>query len=382
MKRPPTRDIILLFVTTRLLLVMVTYFGYTLLVVPKDSTIPVNMVSLLTSWNHWDATNYVRMAQFGYQNVYDLAFFPLFPALIWTFGHLLGNWSYLLVGTVISNLALLGALFVIYQLAVESLGEQVAHRTLLYLCIFPTAFFFFAAYNESLFLLLTASAFLAMRRQRWWLAGILGMLAALTRSAGLFLVVPYMWELWVSQGSITATRQKILLRLLPIALIPLGMAFYCLYCWKVWGDPIAFATVQSHWARQLSWPWQGIFVSLYELFWVQPFGSFNEVHIVLDLSATAGFIVLAVLGWRKLRLRISYNLWLGILIFYGLISPALVRHDALQSNQRFVLEMFPAFFILATFGVKHPRLHEALMLVFPVLLATLSVLFVTNRWMV
>jgi len=361
---------------------MVTYFGYILLVVPKDSTMPVNMFSLLNSWNHWDATNYVRIAQYGYQNVYDLAFFPLFPALIWTFGHLLGNWSYLLAGTVISNLALLGALFVIYQLAVESLGEQVAYRTLLYLCIFPTAFFFFAAYNESLFLLLTAGAFLAMRRQRWWLAGILGMLAALTRSAGLFLVIPYLWELWVSQGSITATRQKILLRFLPIVLIPLGMAFYCLYCWNAWGDPFAFATVQSHWARHLSWPWLGILVSLYELFWVQPFGSFNEVHIVLDLSATIGFIVLAILSWRKLRLRTSYNLWLGILIFYGLIYPALTRHDVVQSNQRFVLEMFPAFFVLAALGVKHPRLHEALMLIFPLLLATLSILFVTNRWMV
>jgi len=382
MKRPPTRDIILLFVATRILLVMVTYFGYILLVVPKDSTIPVNIIALLTSWDHWDATNYVRIAQFGYQKVYDLAFFPLFPALIWTISHVLGNWSYLFVGTVISNLALLGALFVIYQLAVESLGEQVAHRTLLYLCIFPTAFFFFAAYNESLFLLLTASAFLAMRRQHWWLAGILGMLAALTRSAGLFLVIPYLWELWVSRGSIIAPRQKILFRLLPIVLIPLGTALYCLYCWNAWGDPIAFVTVQSHWARQLSWPWLGILVSLYELFWVQPFGSFNEVHIVLDLSATIGFIVLAVLGWRKIRLRFSYNLWLGILIFYSLISPALTRHDVVQSNQRFILEMFPAFFVLAALGVKHPRLHEALMLTFPVLLSTLSVLFVMNRWMV
>src|SRR5215471_14244073 len=199
MKRPPTRDIILLFVVTRLLLVMVTYFGYILLVVPKDSTMPVNMFSLLNSWNHWDATNYVRIAQYGYQNVYDLAFFPLYPALIWTFGHLLGNWSYLLAGTVISNLALLGALFVIYQLAVESLGEQVAYRTLLYLCIFPTAFFFFAAYNEALFLLLTSGCFLAMRRQRWWLAGLLGMLAALTRSAGALLVIPYLYEVWAQR---------------------------------------------------------------------------------------------------------------------------------------------------------------------------------------
>src|SRR6266481_2208899 len=318
MKRPPIRDIIWLFIATRLLLVMVSYFGYILLTVPKDSLVGVNTLAFFTSWNRWDAANYVRIAQFGYQRVYDTAFFPLFPLLISAIAHLLGSWSYLLVGTLLSNAALLGSLFVIYQLAVESQGEQVAGRTLLYLCIFPTAFFFFAAYNESLFLLLTSGAFLAMRRQRWWLAGILGMLAAITRPAGLFLGVIYLWELWVSQGSIIATRQKIMLRLLPIVLIPLGTAIYCLYCWNVWGDPIAFVTVQSHWARQLSWPWQGILVSLYELFWAQPFGSFNEVHIVLDLSATIGFIVLAVLGWRKLRLRFSYNLWLGMLIFYGL----------------------------------------------------------------
>src|SRR5215471_16529317 len=382
MKRPPTRDIILLFVVTRLLLVMVTYFGYILLVVPKDSTMPVNMVSLLTSWNHWDATNYVRIAQYGYQNVYDLAFFPLYPALIWTFGHLLGNWSYLLAGTVISNLALLGALFVIYQLAVESLGEQVAYRTLLYLCIFPTAFFFFAAYNESLFLLLTSGAFLAMRRQHWWLAGILGMLAAKTRPAGLFLGVIYLWELWASGESLSAARQRIWLRLLPILLIPVGLACYCVYCWLTFGDPLAFMAVQSHWARQLAWPWQGIGVSLYELFWNQPFGSFNEVHIILDLGATLSFIVLAIVGWRKPLLRTSYNIWLSMLLFYSLISPALVRHDALQSNQRFVLEMFPAFIILAALGVKYPRLHQALILVFPTLLATLSILFILNRWMV
>ncbi|HET8851160.1 MAG TPA: mannosyltransferase family protein, partial [Ktedonobacteraceae bacterium] len=332
MKRPPTRDIIWLFVATRLLLVMVSYFGYILLTVPKDSQVGVNTTAFFTSWNRWDAANYVRIAQFGYQRVYDTAFLPLFPLLISAIAHLLGSWSYLLVGMILSNAALLGSLFVIYQLAVEVQGEQVAQRTLIYLCIFPTAFFFFAAYNESLFLLLTSGAFLAMRRQRWWLAGILGMLAATTRPAGLFLDVIYLWELWASRESVAAARQRIWLRLLPILLIPLGLIGYCVYCWMTFGNPVAFVTVQSHWARQLAWPWQGIGVSLYELFWNQPFGSFNEVHIILDLGATLGFIVLAILGWRKLRT--SYNLWLGMLLFYSLISPALVRHDALQSNQR------------------------------------------------
>ncbi len=380
MKRAPVRDIIWLFVATRLILVMVTYVGYILLTAPKYSSNPVDIVGILASWNHWDAANYVRIAQFGYQTPYDVAFFPLFPLLITAFAHILGSWSYLLVGTIISNAALLGALFVIYQLAVEAGGERVAQRTLLYLCIFPTAFYFFAPYNESLFLLLTASTFLAMRQQRWWLAGLLGLLAALTRSAGILLVVPYMVELWTTRESITASRQNMLFRVLPILLIPLGTALYAIYCWHISGNPLDFIAVQSHWGRHTTWPWQGIWQSLTEIFWYQPFGSFNEVHNLLDLSATLAFIALAIVG--KNKLRASYSFWMGLALLYMILSPATVALDPLESNQRFVLEMFPAFITLSMLGIKHPRLHQAIMLAFPTLLATLSILFIMNRWMV
>jgi len=380
MKRAPVRDIIWLFVATRLILVMVTYVGYILLTAPKYSSNPVDIVGILASWNHWDAANYVRIAQFGYQTPYDVAFFPLFPLLITAFAHILGSWSYLLVGTIISNAALLGALFVIYQLAVEAGGEQVAQRTLLYLCIFPTAFYFFAPYNESLFLLLTASTFLAMRQQRWWLAGLLGLLAALTRSAGILLVIPYMVELWTTRESITASRQNMLFRILPILLIPLGTALYAIYCWHISGNPLDFIAVQSHWGRHTTWPWQGIWQSLTEIFWYQPFGSFNEVHNLLDLSATLAFIALAIVG--KNKLRASYSFWMGLALLYMILSPATVALDPLESNQRFVLEMFPAFITLSMLGIKHPRLHQAIMLAFPSLLATLSILFIMNRWMV
>ncbi|TMC37732.1 MAG: hypothetical protein E6J31_12575 [Chloroflexi bacterium] len=380
MKRAPVRDIIWLFVATRLILVMVTYVGYILLTAPKYSSNPVDIVGILASWNHWDAANYVRIAQFGYQTPYDVAFFPLFPLLITAFAHILGSWSYLLVGTIISNAALLGALFVIYQLAVETGGEQVAQRTLLYLCIFPTAFYFFAPYNESLFLLLTASTFLAMRQQRWWLAGLLGLLAALTRSAGILLVIPYMVELWTTRESITASRQNMLFRISPILLIPLGTALYAIYCWHISGNPLDFIAVQSHWGRHTTWPWQGIWQSLTEIFWYQPFGSFNEVHNLLDLSATLAFIALAIVG--KNKLRASYSFWMGLALLYMILSPATVALDPLESNQRFVLEMFPAFITLSMLGIKHPRLHQAIMLAFPSLLATLSILFIMNRWMV
>src|SRR5712691_7611446 len=214
MKRVPIRDILWVFMLTRLLLVLVTYFGYILLTAEKYSSTPVDVVALFTSWNHWDAANYVRIAQFGYESKFDLAFFPLFPLLISGFGHVLGDWAYLAAGTLISNAALFALLIVMYELAVDIGGEKVARRTVLYLCIFPAALFFFAAYNESLFILLTASMFLALRRQRWWVAGLLGLLAALTRSAGVLLVIPYLYELWVARERILATRRNFLLGVL------------------------------------------------------------------------------------------------------------------------------------------------------------------------
>ena len=389
MKRAPIADILWLFVATRLLLVAATFIGFILFPVPPHvyPVQPVDVMGLLTSWNHWDAVHYIQIAQSGYQNIFDTAFFPLFPLLIKGGALLLGNQGYIAMGMILSNLALLGALFVLYQIATDMFGEQVGRRTILYLCIFPTAFFFFAPYNESLFLLLTASAFLALRRQKWWLAGVLGFFAALTRSAGLLLVFPYLYELWIArkdlpdEGRNTLHRVwQTLPRLLPIALIPLGILIYAFYCWRVFHDPLAFSTVQSHWDRQLTLPGVGIFHALVELFFVQPFGSFYEVHILIDLTATIGFILLAILGWRTLRS--SYTLWIGLLLFFTLISPAIHQADALVSTQRFVLEMFPGFITLAALSIKHPRLHSALMIAFPFFQAILAVLFVLNRWMV
>lgn len=389
MKRAPIADILWLFVATRLLLIAATYIGYILFPVPPHvyPVQPVDVVGLLTSWNHWDAVHYVQIAQSGYQNIFDTAFFPLFPLLIKGGALLLGNHGYIAMGMIISNLALLGALFVLYQIATDMLGEQVGRRAILYLCLFPTAFFFFAPYNESLFLLLTASAFLALRRQKWWLAGALGFLAALTRSAGLLLVFPYLNELWVARKGLADDEQsasrrtwQALPQLLPVVLIPLGTLVYAFYCWRVFHDPLAFSTVQSHWDRQLTVPGVGIVYALGQLFFVQPFGSFYEVHILIDLAATIGFIVLAILGWRKLRS--SYTLWIGLLLFYTFISPAIHQPDALVSTQRFVLEMFPGFITLAALSIKRPRLHSALLMAFPFFQAILAVLFVLNRWMV
>ncbi len=375
-----TWNIVLLFIATRFVLVAITYIGYILLTAPKYSSTSVDIVALLNTWNHWDASNYIRIAQYGYQTQDDLAFFPLFPLLISCVSHVLGSWSYLLVGTLISNGALLAAFFLLHQLAQEVAGEQVARRTVLYLCIFPTAFYFFAAYNESLFLMLVVSSFLAIRNQHWWLAGILGFLAALTRSAGVLLVLPFLYELWQTRKRMGVTTLSLVGKLSSIALIPIGTLVYSVYCWITVKNPLAFVTVQDAYGRHLQWPWVGLWQGITALLFGQPFGSASQAHLLLDLSATLGFLLLLIVGWRKLP--VSYSLWTGILLLYILLDPAMDKPDILLSNQRFVLEMFPAFITLALLSVRYPRLHQALIIIFPTLLATLSIVFVMNHWLV
>jgi hypothetical protein len=381
MKRLPLRNIFWIFITTRLLLTFLTYIAYILLTAAKYSNTPVDVTMLFSSWNHWDAANYVRIAQYGYQRV-DLAFFPLFPLLITAIGHLLGSWSYLLVGTLISNAALFGMLCILYYLATDIAGDEIARRSLLYICIFPTAFFFFAAYNESLYLLFATATFLALYKQHWALAGLMGLLAALTRSAGVLLVIPYLYQLWIQRKELFSCRRTFLFSIAPIALIPTGTLLYALYCWVTVGNPLEFIAVQQHSGRHLSWPWAGIWqaISALILFHPQAFGSANQAHLLLDLSATLGFILLIVVGWR--RLPESYSIWMSVLMVYFLLYPATEKPDVLLSNQRFVLELFPAFITLALLGKQYPRLHTTVLLIFSTLLAVLSIAFIMNRWVV
>ena len=57
--------------------------------------------------------------------------------------------------------------------------------------VFPVAFVFSFIYSESLFLLVTLTAFYYARRGSWALAGAAGLMATLTRSSGLLLFCPW-----------------------------------------------------------------------------------------------------------------------------------------------------------------------------------------------
>ncbi len=157
-----------------------------------------NLNLLLFSWLHWDAKAYLNISYLGYHHQPDVGFFPLWPLTQHIGGSLLGGSfpvSYYLAGLLLANLFFYFDLVLLYQLIAKGFGPAVARRLLFYFSFSPFALFFFAGYAESLFVLLTLMMFLCLQRGHphdWWLAGLCGLLATLTRSAGLMLVIPFL----------------------------------------------------------------------------------------------------------------------------------------------------------------------------------------------
>ncbi|MFO3797012.1 MAG: mannosyltransferase family protein, partial [Anaerolineales bacterium] len=142
----------------------------------------------LALWQRWDALHYQAIAERGYE-AFDTALFtpPLYPFLMHLLSPLFG--STLVAGIFVATIAYAIGLSLFYQLALLELSrERAAQRALIYLMLFPTAFFFFAPYTESLFFLGSVGPMLALRRNEWLRAGLWGSLAAASRLPGALIV--------------------------------------------------------------------------------------------------------------------------------------------------------------------------------------------------
>ena len=209
----------------------------------------------LWTWKRWDALHYVNLADLGYSGYIEdgkhlfLVFFPLYPWLMRLVSALIGNT--MAAGLLISFLSYAGGCVYLYKLAAWELGEEAAKRTVLFLSVFPYAFFFGGIMTESLFFLTTAAALWHIRRHRWWLAGLFGVLAAMTRMHGILLIGAAAAELVEDRGRFDGRE---IARRLPVLLMPvLGTLVYLLLNWRVGGDPFTFTVMQEHWSQGYCW---------------------------------------------------------------------------------------------------------------------------------
>ena len=302
----------------------------------------------ITAWERADALWFLSIASHGYRlDDNSAAFFPLFPMLIKAVAWLAGG-RFLLAGFVVSNVALLTGLVVLYKLTAETFSDLLARRTVLYLCLFPTAFFLFAPFSESLFFAFAVGSLYAARHRRWALAGTLGAGAALTRSVGILLCVVLAVEA-LHQARSRKAEQSLpqTVGVLALCALPaLGTLSYLGY-WHLRGsDWLTPFRAQGGWSREPSTPWHTLLQGVRS--GTNDIGGYPGGYWTFDLLVVALALALGV--WVARRTRPAY----GVYAWLSLVFPmTLIFADRpLMSMPRFVLPIFPLFWALARFSER------------------------------
>ena len=326
-----------IYLATHLALLILTYCS-ALFTLGNFSLKSLPVSTLWMSWYRWDSGHYTAIATNGYDAAWRTAFFPSFPLLERLLSFVTHN--PFVAGLIISNIAGLFMLAALYRLVREDFDRAQAWNATLYLSVFPTAFFFAAAYNESLFLLFILLSFYYMRRGSWWLAGAFGLLAGLTRSSGICLLLPFCYE-YLRQHDFSL--KKLRFDVLACAAIPAGIGIFALYCYYRFHDLLAFSHAQEVWDHSLHGPWHGLIDSALIILH-HALLSFEGIHNMIDLSACLFVLALLMLmfvgPWKFSRAYLAYGIYAVIIYLFTLIFP-IGGGDPLGSFSRYMLESLP-----------------------------------------
>jgi hypothetical protein len=359
--------------------------------------------AVLGMWQRWDGVYYQSIAEGYYTQGYQTAFFPVYPLLARALAQASGL-SPLAALLVISALAALGCLVLLRRIARELYSEETANRTVLAAVLFPSAFFFFAVYPQSLALLWMLLAYDQARREHWLAAGLAGLLAGLTHGTVLPLAAMLAVMAWKSsshppspllpipgegggkesgdflpppggkksprlnghspfpsgprppwgkggRGLGKSKIEKLVLRpaaLLSVAGLPLlGTGIFL--AWRIaMGFPAMDALLMSDWNRVLSTPWDTLW-ALVKDFPTLVMGNW----LILLNTAVLGLAIWAVVrGWigsereSSSQLPLELNVYQTALLLYLLCTR--VTTDPLLGLNRYILVMFPLYLVIGS----------------------------------
>jgi hypothetical protein len=359
----------------------------------------------------WDASWYLVIAHYGYRP--DLgsftasrsAFYPLYPLGIRGFSDL--GLPPVLAGVLISLVAFALALYGIHRLTTleleaaqpASAQPSVARLAVLLTAFAPMAFFFSAVYTESLYLALSLGVFWFGRQGRWMWVGVLGALAAVTRSTGVLLLAPALVlylhgpredRAWDSRGLL---RYRLRADALWLGLIPAGTGAYLAYLGLSGADPLLPFHAQHVWSRDFAVPFAGVWQGLIAGFdGLRQLLSRQSQHVYFAPTQgspmiAAGhnvmllaFLLLALLAlvgvWR--RLPAAYGVYVLAALALPLSTP--VASQPLMSLPRFLVVLFPLSMWAAVWLAPRRRLTFAVLLACALLMALFVAQFSTWHW--
>jgi len=320
-------------------------------------------LSWLAIWQRFDANWYTSVAEYGYGTIGgDDHFPPLFPVLIRILTPLFG--SAFLAGLLISHLATLFAIKLLYDTFYEWGGNPLAKRTVLFLLIYPTSFFLFSVYTESVFLVAALLSLRQMRKSSWTWAGFWAFCAIITRLQGAALVVPMLTLMWQAKAFLRKPAHWF-----GLALAGMGGVFY-LFLRSTQVTNGLVPLVESDWHAHLVPPWETYWYAIQTL----ASGRFTFIDL-LNWAVVTLFILLLIAGWRKIPLE--YNFYTAFSLLIILIR--IVDTQPLISMSRYSLTLFPSFFVLGLAG-ENPWLRRLIIYTFILLNLYLSAQFFLWGW--
>jgi len=372
----------------------------------------------------WDGAWYLVIARYGYRP--DLgaftssrtAFFPLYPLGLSAIAHL--GVPPVLAGVLLSLAALALALYGLHRLTTLELarvGEhqdparrkdptrpvEVARLAVMVSAFAPMAFYFSAVYSESLYLALSVGVFLCARQGRWAWLGVLGALAAATRSAGVVLLLPAMMLYLYGPRQdrapdlLAAARWRPAYRLrgdvLWLGLVPAGLGVYMAYLALSGGDALMPFHAQDVWSRHFAGPYGGVWDGVKAAFaGARQLLSFQRHHLYFPLAGGDPFIdaghnlmllafliaaVPALIGVLRM-LPLAYGVYVIAALALPLSYP--VASQPLMSLPRFLVVLFPLSIWLAAWLAAHPRLRTPALALSALLMAAFVAQFATWHW--
>ncbi len=297
--------------------------------------------AILGPWQRFDTLHYMRIAELGYAAEEDSVFPPLYPSAMAGAGWLLSPFlpqaeRSLLASVIISNMAFFGVLILLFRITVREFEEEAARRSIIYLAIFPTSFFLLAAYSESLFIFFAIGSIFSARKGNFWWAGILGLLASLTRLTGVVLVLPLAYE-YLSQHKFKMSKidWSSFAILFPIV----GTAGFLI--WRSYaGLPPLGQIYEQYWYQTTGFPGSDLIRAL--IWMVQGKATFT---LMFDLFCAVLLLGTTVAVFR--RLGPTYGLFSAGLLLFILLPTSDLK--PLYSFSRYALAFFPTFMIMSRF---------------------------------
>lgn len=290
----------------------------------------------LEFWRCTDSEHYLDISRDWYlsqgewRRVVQLVFLPGYPILVRLFTYVIGYDLY--AGLLVSALAFAGAGSMIYRLLRLDLPHRDALRAVRWLCLLPGVFFFVTPMSDGLFVLLCACCLYFARTGRWGAGCLFGAMACFTRSTGLSLLVPLVFELIRARNQ---GARKNLRRGLSLLCLPAGFGAYCCINYAVSGDFFKFMEYEkAYWSQSF-----GLFfnTACYQLERAISYIP-SKLHVTLglwvpNLLACFGALVLVLLVVK--RLRASYTAWFLAYFFVA------IGCTWLLSGPRYLLGLFP-----------------------------------------